>query len=69
MIEEAHKTETATTAGSPVDPLVMFGVEAVAAFNDAKHDRWELRPECCGQKVAAFDDGAYICDVCQMIYD
>ena len=52
-----------------MDADIEIGAEAVGALNKAKELVWNARPICCGEKVSAFDDGAYICQKCEKIYE
>jgi len=51
------------------DLSLNVGAEAIEAYNSFEEAIWNDRPICCGQKVSAFDDGAYICQKCERIFE
>lgn len=42
---------------------------AYIAMDVAKVERWDYRPICCGSKVGAFDEGSFICNECDTVYE
>ncbi len=60
------ETERLSDTEIPEIPLEI-GAEAIRAKTRAEQLAWENRPICCGVKVNAFDDGSYICKICQKI--